>query len=82
MKRLRRYVAALVSAFSIAMVVPAGLAAGPLLIDDFGKGLSRRLGEEDLQGGDRLCAGHRRRPSRAEGGEPGDRLGPDLPNLP
>jgi len=40
MKRLRRYVAALASAFSIAMVVPAWLAAGPLLIDDFGKGLS------------------------------------------
>ena len=40
MKRLRRYVAALVSAFSIAMVVPAGPAAGPLLIDDFDKGLS------------------------------------------
>lgn len=40
MKRLRRYVAALVFAFSIAMVVPAGLAAGPLLVDDFGKGLS------------------------------------------
>ena len=50
MKRLRRYVAALVFAFLIAMDVPAGLAAGPLLIDDFGTGLSPRWEKKVFKG--------------------------------
>jgi hypothetical protein len=50
MKRLRRYVAALVFAFSIAMVVPAGFAAGPLFIDDFGTGLSPRWEKKVFKG--------------------------------
>jgi hypothetical protein len=50
MKRFRRYAVPLAIVFSIALAIPAGSAAGPILIDDFASGLSSKWEKKIFKG--------------------------------